>query len=132
MAQNSKHDSALDGSKWPFKLKEERRMEDSRENKLNIASDTLDEFHLLFRSYLNRLYRIALILTGRQQSARELLAAIYLSAFENYSPKIGTVDFEHWLNDVLQEYLQGPSYRHFCLIESGIAKEPHYHAGFLN
>jgi len=107
-------------------------MEDYGENKLNIAGDTLDEFHLLFRSYLSRLYRIALILTGRPQSAHELLTAFYINAFENYSPRVGTVNFEHWLTDVLQKYLQGPAYRHFCLIESGLVNEPYHNAGLPN
>lgn len=106
-------------------------MEDNRENKLRIASDPLDEFHLRFRSYLNRLYRIALILTGRPQSAHELLTAIYMSAFENYAATVGTVNFEHWLKKVVQNYLQGPGYRHFCLIESGLI-DGHTEAGLLN
>lgn len=107
-------------------------MEDKREAEIVMAGKFLDEFHLLFRAYLNRLYRIGLILTGRPQSANELLTAIYISAFENYSPNIGTVNFEHWLNDVLQKYLQGPAYRHFCLIESGLVNEPYSNAGVLN
>lgn len=86
-------------------------------------AETLDEFHLQFRAYLSRLYRVALILTGRPQSAQELLTAIYVSAVENYTHKTGMDDFEKWLNVVLQDYLQSPSYWRFCLIESGLVSE---------
>jgi hypothetical protein len=107
-------------------------MREDHYNKLNFAGDGLDEFHMQFRVYLSRLYRIGLILTGRPQSAHELLTAIYISAFENYSPQIGSLEFEAWLRDVLQKYLQSPTYLHFCLTESGLVSEPQTYAAFLN
>jgi hypothetical protein len=97
-----------------------------------FTEEALHEFHLQFRSYLSRLYRVALILTGRPQSAQELLTAIYVSALENYPQKAGMESFETWLNGVLQKYLQSPSYRRFCLIESGLFREQHSDTGLQN
>jgi DNA-directed RNA polymerase specialized sigma24 family protein len=106
-----------------------------KSNQIDIeprSNEAIEEFNRRFRSYLRRLYRIALILTGRPQSAQDMLTAIYFLAFESYPRKTTIQSFENWLKEILQNYLESRSYQSFCLIESGLTNKQHSIAGLIN
>lgn len=63
--------------------------------------EEISDFHDLFRPYVERIYRGALILTGHPETAERLQIAIYLKAFMAYQQSGNVLDFENWLMDIV-------------------------------
>ena len=63
----------------------------------------ISEFHALFRPYVNRIYRGALILTGNPKTAEKLQTKIYLQAFMQYLQDSDFLDFKMWLLQIVDD-----------------------------
>ncbi len=79
-------------------------MKNRNEAKMNKSSrEKISEFHGLFRPYVNRIYRGALILTLNPKVAEKLQTEIYLEAFMQYSQGRNFLDFKTWLLQIVDD-----------------------------
>lgn len=63
----------------------------------------MSEFHVLFRPFVNPIYRGALILTGSPRSAEKLQVEIYMKAFMQYLQAEPGMNFKEWLLEIVAE-----------------------------
>ncbi len=79
-------------------------MKKRNEAKMNKSSrEVFSEFHGLFRPYVNRIYRGALILTWSPKTAEKLQTKIYIEAFMQYSQGRNLLDFKTWLLQIVDD-----------------------------
>ena len=79
-------------------------MKNGYEGKMNKSSrEEISEFHGLFRPYVNRIYRGALILTLHPKVAERLQTEIYLEAFMQYMQDSDFIDFKTWLLQIVDD-----------------------------
>ncbi len=79
-------------------------MKKRNEAKMNKSSrEVFSEFHGLFRPYVNRIYRGALILTWSPKTAEKLQTEIYIEAFMQYSQGRNLLDFKTWLLEIVDD-----------------------------
>ena len=79
-------------------------MKNGYEGKMNESwTKEISEFHNLFRPYVNRIYRGALILTLNPKVAERLQTEIYLEAFMQYSQGGNLLDFRIWLLQIVDD-----------------------------
>jgi len=73
---------------------------ETKSGKTNIE---ISEFHSLFRPFVNRIYRGALILTRDPKRAEKLQTEIYLEAFMQYLQDRDFLDFKTWLLQIIDD-----------------------------
>ena len=76
------------------------------ETKSGKTDIEISDFHNLFRPFVNRVYRAALILTNNPKTAEKLQTEIYLKAFMQYlqdSDVIDLIDFRTWLLQIIDD-----------------------------
>ena len=73
------------------------------ETKPGKTSIEISEFHSLFRPFVNRIYRGALILTRDPKRAEKLQTEIYLEAFMQYLHDRDFLDFKVWLLQIIDD-----------------------------
>ena len=79
-------------------------MKNGYEGKMNESwTKEISEFHNLFRPYVNRIYRGALILTLNPKVAERLQTEIYLEAFMQYLQDSDFIDFKTWLLQIVDD-----------------------------
>lgn len=79
-------------------------MKNRNEAKMTKSSgEVFSEFHGLFRPYVSRIYRGALILTNNPKTAERLQTEIYLEAFMQYSQGGNLLDFRIWLLQIVDD-----------------------------
>ena len=79
-------------------------MKNGYEGKMNESwTKEISEFHNLFRPYVNRIYRGALILTNNPKIAETLQTEIYLEAFMQYLHDNDGIDFKIWLLQIIDD-----------------------------
>lgn len=73
------------------------------ETKFDKTNIEISEFHNLFRPFVNRIYRAALILTNNHKAAEKLQTETYLKAFMQYLRDSDFIDFTTWLLQIVDD-----------------------------
>ena len=71
---------------------------------MNTLTDKeISAFHARFCPFADRLYRSALIVTGKPSSAEQLQVDVYLKAFVEYLQAGNVANFKNWLAEIVSE-----------------------------